>query len=113
LVNGLKVNRETMKAAASSDLLLAAQLMDAIAARGVPLREAHEIVSRRVGEAIAKNMTLARLGPTSEITKKDLESLDVAKGLRAKNVIGGTAPTRVKQAAATATKRIERKRGSS
>jgi len=110
LVDGLKVNRETMKTAASSDLLLATQLMDAIAARGVPFREAHEIVSRRIGEAIAKGTTLAGLGPSESISADDLKSLDVRKALSAKSATGGTSPKRVRQAAKAAMKRVARSR---
>jgi argininosuccinate lyase len=112
LVDGLKINRDRMKAAASSDLLLATQLMDAIAARGVPFREAHEIVSRRIGEALATGRTLAELGPTNEITKTDLGALDVAKALGAKSAIGGTSPKRVRQAAKAAAGRVARARAS-
>jgi argininosuccinate lyase len=111
LVDGLNIDRDRMKAAASSDLLLATQLMDAIAARGVPFREAHEIVSRRIGEAIAKESTLAELGPTDEIRVADLKALDVTKALAAKDAIGGTAPKRVRQAARAAARRIASKRG--
>lgn len=111
LVDGLKVNRATMKAAASSDLLLATQMMDAIAARGVPFREAHEIVSRRIGQAISRAKTLAELGPTDEISLADLKALDVEKALAAKSAIGGTSPKRVRQAAKAAVRRIATKRG--
>jgi argininosuccinate lyase len=110
LVSGLKVNRETMNAAASTDLMLATQLMDAIAARGVPFRQAHEIVSRRIGEAIKTGRTLTELGPTTEIKAADLKALDVTKALAAKSAIGGTSPNRVRQAAKTAQKRIARAR---
>lgn len=113
LVDGLKVHRDVMKAAASGDLLLATQLMDAIAARGVPFREAHEIVSRRIGAAIAKKATLVELGPTTEITEADLKTMDVTKALGAKNAIGGTAPKRVRQAAKAAAKRIAAKKEAS
>jgi argininosuccinate lyase len=56
LISGLKLNRERMQAAASSDLLVATGYADKLAAKGIPFREAHEIV----GNAI-KSGTLAEL----------------------------------------------------
>ena len=66
-----------MAAAASDDRLLATELADALATRGVPFREAHEIVGRRIAEAEALGVTLAAIGPKDEITEKDLAALDV------------------------------------
>jgi argininosuccinate lyase len=106
LVGGLKLDRERMLRAASSDLLLATQLMDAIASRGVAFRDAHEIVSARVGEALAAGKSLREMGTAQQITAADLEALDVMEALAKKNAIGGTAPARVVRAAADAKKRI-------
>jgi argininosuccinate lyase len=69
-----------MRAAASSDLLLATDAADELAAKGIPFREAHEIVSRE--------------GKHSQST---VESV-----LAKKNVLGGTAPERVLAAAKAA-----------
>lgn len=93
LVSTWKINREVMREAASSDLLLATQRADAIAATGVPFRKAHELVSRRVVEGTAT---------ASELTVDD--------ALAAKDVIGGTAPSRVREAARVALARIAKAR---
>jgi argininosuccinate lyase len=77
LIAGLKVNHERMREAAASPLLLATDAADELAAKGVPFREAHEIVSRDFGSS--KN------------------SVDTV--LAKKNVLGGTNPDRVKAAA--------------
>jgi argininosuccinate lyase len=79
LIAGLKIN-DRMRAAASSDLLLATDAADELAAKGIPFREAHEIVSRE--------------GKHSQST---VESV-----LAKKNVLGGTAPERVLAAAKAA-----------
>ncbi|MBW3566074.1 MAG: argininosuccinate lyase [Acidobacteria bacterium] len=110
LVIGLTIDRERMKAAASSDLLLSTAVMDSMASRDVPFREAHEIVSRRIGEAIRKGVTLAELGPDGKITKEDLRELDATRAVARKAATGGTSPKRVRKAAATALKRIEKAR---
>src|SRR5688572_9190283 len=77
LIAGLKVNHERMRAAAGSPLLLATDAADELAAKGVPFREAHEIVSRDFGSS-----------------KNSVETV-----LAKKNVLGGTNPDRVKAAA--------------
>jgi argininosuccinate lyase len=98
LIEQLSVSRDVMREAASSELLLATQVADAIAARGVPFRVAHEYVGKRVGTGIA----LAAIEPDSEVTREDLQALNVDLALEKKNVVGGTAPSRVAAAAAEA-----------
>jgi argininosuccinate lyase / amino-acid N-acetyltransferase len=106
LITELTLDRRRMSAAASSDLLLSTTLMDALASRGVPFREAHELVSRRVGQAISSGSTLSELGPGEGITSEDLAELDVDRTLAKKNSFGGTAPSRVAEAAKSARLRI-------
>jgi argininosuccinate lyase len=102
LLRGLKLNREAMRAAASHDLLLATEVADAMAARGIPFRKAHEIVSARIGEAIRQKKTLRELGPTESITDLDLAALDVEKALSKRAALGGASPERVREAAKSA-----------
>ncbi|HET7706706.1 MAG TPA: hypothetical protein VFM36_11505, partial [Thermoanaerobaculia bacterium] len=106
LFANLKLNREAMRAAASHDLLLATELADAMASRGIPFRKAHEIVSARVGEAIRQKKTLRDLGPTADITDLDLAALDVQKALEKRGAIGGASPARVAEAALLALKEL-------
>ena len=84
LIAGLKLNREKMRSAASDDLLLATAVADAIAAKGTPFREAHEIVSGN----------LAKLHELAKEHGVTLESV-----LAKKNALGGTSPQRVREAA--------------
>jgi len=77
LLEGLKLDRERMRAAASSPLLLATDAADELAAKGIPFREAHEIVSR----------------------ERQHSTRTVDEVLAKKNALGGTAPERVKEAA--------------
>ncbi|HEX6099617.1 MAG TPA: argininosuccinate lyase [Thermoanaerobaculia bacterium] len=93
LVAGLKVNVERTRAAASSELLLATHEADMLAATGIPFREAHEIVSRRVVEPSS------RQGAESLVDSKTRRLEDC---LNAKNVLGGTAPAQVEAAARAA-----------
>ena len=77
LIAGLKINHDRMREAAGSPLLLATDAADELAAKGVPFREAHEIVSRDFASS-----------------KNTVENV-----LAKKNVLGGTNPDRVKAAA--------------
>ncbi|HWW60542.1 MAG TPA: argininosuccinate lyase, partial [Thermoanaerobaculia bacterium] len=78
LIAGLQLDRPRMRDAAGSELLLATHRADQLAAKGIPFREAHEIVGRTLHEK-------------SDVTVDDV--------LATKNVLGGTAPSRVKDAA--------------
>jgi argininosuccinate lyase len=84
LVPGLSLDRDRMRAAAGSDALIATAVADALAATGMPFREAHDQVSRN----------LANL---SSLAKEYGVTLDGM--LAKKNTLGGTAPERVKEAA--------------
>jgi len=106
LVEGLVLHHDRMAAAASDDRLLATELADALAKRGIPFREAHEIVGRRIAEAEALGTSLLALGPKGEITDKDLQALDVRRALAKRDVYGGTAPRQVARAAKAAVRRL-------
>ena len=84
IVSGLALDRERMRAAAET--LVATAVADAMAAKGTPFREAHEIVGRELGR-------IRELAAQHGIT---LESI-----LDQKSSLGGTAPARVREAAAS------------
>ena len=106
LVATLGLDRARMREAAGDDRLLATELADALAARGVPFRRAHEIVGRRIAEAERRGERLAAKGPSGGITRKDLAALDVTRALGKRRAAGGTAPARVAAAARDAERRI-------
>jgi len=90
LVAGLKIDVERTRSAASSELLLATHEADKLAATGIPFREAHEIVSRRVVES------------SSRQDLEDSKARRLVDSLNTKNVLGGTSPARVEAAARAA-----------
>jgi argininosuccinate lyase len=115
LLSGLELDRTRMRNAASADLLLATEVADAMAARGIPFRDAHRAVSARIGDAVREEKTLRQLGPTAShksrrgavsITAPDLEALDVDRALSRRRSRGGTSPVLVKRAAIAARKKI-------
>jgi argininosuccinate lyase len=99
LIQDMRIDREAMRKAASDDRMLATDLADALAARGIPFREAHEIVGRRVMEGGRRGCGIAELGAGGGIERRDLEALDVDRTLSRRNSLGGTAPDRVIKAA--------------
>lgn len=110
LVTGLKLRRERMREAASDDRLLATELADALARRGVPFREAHEIVGRRFAAAEGGGMGLLEMPPADGVTKADLESVDLGRALARRGAVGGASPRRVARAARRAAARIAKER---
>jgi len=101
LIAGLKIDVERTRSAASSELLLATHEADKLAATGIPFREAHEIVSRRVVDP-------SRRVDESSSRQGEEESLDDSKTrrlgdcLNSKSALGGTSPARVEAAARAA-----------
>jgi len=106
LVRGMRLDRDRMHRAASRDVFMAAELTDALAERGIPYREAHEIVGRHVAAAIESNTSLQELGASPEITPADLEALDVERAVRRKGALGGTSPRQVARSAKAAARTI-------
>lgn len=108
LIDTLAVDRERMREAASADALLATELADAIARRGVPFRRAHEIVGRRLVAAAECHASLASVANDDEVVAEDLAALDVVRAVERRNAFGGTAPWRVAAAAVEAQNVIRR-----
>jgi argininosuccinate lyase len=89
ILAGLALNRGLMRVAAGSDALIATAVADALAANGMPFREAHDQVSRNLVE-------LPALAQQHGVTLDGM--------LAKKNSYGGTAPDRVRAAALAAQK---------
>ena len=99
-------NRERMRQAAQGDLSTATDLADFLAARGLPFREAHEIVGRITRDCVARGIGLealdaATLAAYSPILAADPQgatnALTVAHSVSARRSEGGTAPEAVQR----------------
>jgi argininosuccinate lyase len=97
---------DRMYAATKGDFSTATDLADYLVRRGLPFREAHEIVGRIVRHCIEQKTTLERLkAPTlatfsphlAENTKAALAVLSVKSSVRVRRSQGGTAPEAVRQ----------------
>ena len=112
MVPNLSVNREAMYESAKKGYATATDLADYLVNKGLPFRDAHEIVGSAVAYAIEKRKDL------SECTLQELQSferrieadvfdlLSLEGSVNARNVIGGTAPEQVRKQIAACRKLI-------
>lgn len=117
ILDGLKVRREVCERAAKGGHSNATDLADYLVARGVPFREAHEVVGRAVRHALAsgkalEELALGELKAFSGVIGEDVyASLTIAAGLAQREVFGGTGPGAVREAVARARAEVDAVRG--
>jgi argininosuccinate lyase len=102
MVPNLGVNREVMYESAKKGYATATDLADYLVNKGLPFRDAHEVVGSAVAYAIEKKKDL------SECSLQELQSferrietdvfdlLSLEGSVNARNIIGGTAPAQVR-----------------
>ena len=102
LVAGIVVKPEAMARAAARGYATATDLADYLVKKGVPFRDAHELVARAVRHAIDHGFDLAALpletlrGFHPAIDADVSEVLSLAGSMAARDGIGGTAPAQVR-----------------
>jgi hypothetical protein len=107
MLGALTFRTERMRDAAGAHYSTATDLADYLVRRGLPFREAHEVVGRAVRHAIARGRELGDL-PLEELRgffpdrARRHPALTVEASLRARAVIGGTAPDAVRRQLAQA-----------
>jgi argininosuccinate lyase len=114
-VSATRFNAERLKAAASNPALLATEAADYLVRKGIPFRQAHDIVGEVLREAEKQDIswialpleTLKKISPAFEADFSKNASLDAA--LAAKRVPGGTAPESVSDAIANLERRLNKK----
>jgi argininosuccinate lyase len=106
VVQGARFDRKAMRRATERGMLGATDLADHLARRGVPFREAHEIVGRLVRERIGAGKDLGGL-TLDELRRHDkrfeasaLEEILPERSVASRASPGGTAPERVREALA-------------
>jgi argininosuccinate lyase len=101
-VGGITVNSEAMQAAAKKGYATATDLADYLVKKGLPFRDAHEVVAHAVKTAQMQNLdlselTLATLQQFNPRIQADVfECLSLQGSLNARNTLGGTAPDQVR-----------------
>ena len=100
---GISVNAAAMQAATKKGYATATDLADYLVKKGLPFRDAHEVVAHAVKTAQIQNLDLSEL-PLSTLQQFNagiqadvFECLSLEGSLNARNTLGGTAPDQVRQ----------------
>ena len=102
MVAGITVHPAAMEQAARRGHATATDLADYLVKKGLPFRDAHEVVAHAVKLAIAEGVELAALPlATLQAFHPDIgadvyEVLSLRGSLNARNLVGGTAPAQVR-----------------
>jgi argininosuccinate lyase len=102
LVGGIVVKPEAMERAARRGYATATDLADYLVKKGLPFRDAHEVVAHAVKAALADGRDLAELPLAtlqafhSAIGDDVYGVLSLRGSLDARNLLGGTAPAQVR-----------------
>jgi argininosuccinate lyase len=113
VVCGLGLNREAMRAAAAREDMMAAGLAVALAREGMPFRKAHGLVGSLVAEAqktgrSLKQTAAQKLSVVSPAVAARLDELfDPLEAVKARSLVGGTAPDAVRASLDAARSRID------
>ena len=100
---GISVNAAAMEAATKKGYATATDLADYLVKKGLPFRDAHEVVAHAVKTAQTQNLDLSELPLTTlqqfnpGIQSDVFECLSLVGSLNARNTLGGTAPDQVRQ----------------
>jgi argininosuccinate lyase len=99
---GITVNAQAMEAATKKGYATATDLADYLVKKGLPFRDAHEVVAHAVKTAQTQNLDLSEL-PLSTLQQFNpaiqadvFECLSLVGSLNARNTLGGTAPSQVR-----------------
>ena len=104
--------------AAIQDYVLATDVADYLVKRGLPFRAAHGIAAALTRQAAAQGKALGQLSldeyrEFSPLFEKDVLKLSLETSVMSRDVPGGTAPPRVKDALRTAHVRLKESRARS
>lgn len=112
MVPHIQPRAETLRVAARAGFATATDLADYLVRKGLPFREAHEVVGKAVAAGVAADqdladMPLATLQSFSDLIGDDVfDVLTVEGSVAARDHFGATAPAQVKQASRDARERI-------
>ena len=105
LVPNIQANQEVMLAATDQGFTTATDLADYLVRKGMPFRDAHDVVGRAVQLAASQNRPLEDLsieelnGPNSSVIEADVYQILTLHGsVATRDHLGGTAPNQVRQA---------------
>src|SRR5713101_3955469 len=111
-LSAMKFNEERLRKAASNPVLFATDVADYLVHKGVPFREAHDLVGKVLREAECQGrpwteLSLEDVKRISPLFGDDfLEAPSVENSIAGKSVLGGTAPESVRAAITNLQNRI-------
>jgi argininosuccinate lyase len=112
MIGAIRCNPDLMRAAALQGFATATDLADYLVRKGIPFRDAHEIVGKAVALGIRESkdlseLSLEELQQFSEDISEDVFAVLTLEGsVAARDHIGGTAPRQVRAAIARARERM-------
>lgn len=104
MMRGVRVNAANMRQAALEGFATATDLADYLVKKGMPFRDAHEVVALAVKRGVATKQDLAEMSLTelqtfSQMISDDVYSVLTLEGsVASRNHVGGTAPAQVRNA---------------
>ena len=104
MVPAIEAKHEKMRVAAFQGFSTATDLADYLVRKGMPFRDAHEVVGKAVRYGIEQNKDLSEFsmdelkGFSAEIEEDIMDVLTLEGSVAARNHIGGTAPEQVRLA---------------
>ena len=116
MIDSLKFNSSKMTESANSGNMLATDLADYLVSKGLPFREAHQILGKISTYAETKqkevhSLTLKEYRQFSDLFEQDVSEISLESSVMARNVIGGTSPKRVTKALLAAKTILESRDG--
>ncbi len=115
MVPFIEAKRDNMKLAAIKGYSTATDLADYLVKKGMPFRDAHDVVGKSVAYGLKEGkdlseMTLEELKPFSDtITEDVFDVLTLEGSVAARDHLGGTAPNQVRGAAQRANEALTRR----
>ena len=115
MMPAVSCNKDEMYAAAQQGYATATDLADYLVKKGMAFRDSHEVVGKSVAFGIEQkkdlaDLSLAELQNFSDLVTEDVfEVLTLEGSIGARDHIGGTAPTQVLAAVATAKKDLSKR----
>jgi argininosuccinate lyase len=111
LIKALKIDTARMQQAMADSYILATDLADYLVKKGLPFRQAHDIVGKLVRYAISKEkgfqeLNLDEYRGFSPLFADDVYGITVKTSVEARNAAGGTAPQQVAAALSRARKLV-------
>ncbi len=114
MVPAITCNRNAMREAALKGFATATDLADYLVGKGIPFRDAHEVVGKSVAYCVKKNCDLAdlSLGELQQFNDRIgddvFDVLSLEGSVAARNHVGGTAPEQVRKAIGQARLRMDK-----